>query len=126
MSNENVSCTINRRIQTWKLSEKDGESATEGVKLSGFAAAKKTDNGVALEKLPLLGSAEGASTEKNFSAISQAKGQSLSLIHPERTIEKIFREGEGFVVMQIPARVPEPLRLILSAESEDPQKAQTA
>ena len=50
----------------------------------------------------------------------------MSLIHPERTMEKIFREGEGFVMMQIPARAPEPLRLILSAESEDPQKAKTA
>ena len=41
-------------------------TATEGVKLSGFAIAKKTDSGVALEKLRIYGVPKVQARRRSF------------------------------------------------------------
>ena len=51
-------------------------TATEGVKLSGFASAKKTDSGVALEKLRIYGVPKVQARRRSFLKINYLRNLS--------------------------------------------------
>ena len=51
-------------------------TATEGVKLSGFAIAKKTDSGVALEKLRIYGVPKVQARRRSFLKINHLRNLS--------------------------------------------------
>lgn len=82
-------CIDNRKRFVHNIAEKNTDveavrkrrvTATEGVKLSGFAIAKKTDSGVALEKLRIYGVPKVQARRRSF-----LKGNRLRNLSGKRT-----------------------------------------